>query len=219
MTVAGVVQPDDTLGACTSMRSSSPPSRFRSAAGWLAGAVIQEFQHTSFATVLPGVRPRIAAGFLAAGLAVTAIVGCGIALLSSTPQNLPVLFVVGLGAYCLGGVLLDPLSGWITSLNAILVLFVIVRSRDVARRQRLFDLVLEGQVRSVYEPIVDVSTHTVFGYEALARGPAGGKFASPAMLFGVAGRENLLFELDCLCGARARSMVPDRLPRVNPSYS
>jgi EAL domain-containing protein (putative c-di-GMP-specific phosphodiesterase class I) len=59
--------------------------------------------------------------------------------------------------------------------------------------------VLEGQVRSVYEPIVDVATHTVYGYEALARGPEGSELHSPAALFASAEEEDLLFQLDCLC--------------------
>jgi EAL domain-containing protein (putative c-di-GMP-specific phosphodiesterase class I) len=67
------------------------------------------------------------------------------------------------------------------------------------RRQRLFDLVLEGQVRSVYEPIVDVKSRTVYGYEALARGPEGSELHSPAALFASAEEEDLLFQLDCLC--------------------
>lgn len=67
------------------------------------------------------------------------------------------------------------------------------------RRQRLFGLVLEGQVRSVYEPIVEVVTHTVYGYEALARGPEGSELHSPAALFATAEEEDLLFQLDCLC--------------------
>ena len=74
-------------------------------------------------------------------------------------------------------------------------------SRMEARRKRsrLFELVLDGRVRSVYEPIVDVSTHTVFGYEALARGPEGSELYSPAALFSTATEEDLLFQLDCLC--------------------
>jgi len=67
------------------------------------------------------------------------------------------------------------------------------------RRQRLFDLVLEGQVYSVYEPIVDVASHTVYGYEALARGPEGSELHLPAALFASAEEEDLLFQLDCLC--------------------
>jgi EAL domain-containing protein (putative c-di-GMP-specific phosphodiesterase class I) len=67
------------------------------------------------------------------------------------------------------------------------------------RRQRLFELVLEGQVRSVYEPIVEVASHTVYGYEALARGPEGSDLHSPAALFASAEEQDLLFQLDCLC--------------------
>jgi len=67
------------------------------------------------------------------------------------------------------------------------------------RRWKLFKLVLEGRIRSVYEPIVDVATRTVFGYEALARGPEGSEFHSPAALFRSASEEDFLFQLDRLC--------------------
>jgi EAL domain-containing protein (putative c-di-GMP-specific phosphodiesterase class I) len=67
------------------------------------------------------------------------------------------------------------------------------------RRQKIFELVIGGHVRSVYEPIVDVETRTVFGYEALARGPEGSDLHSPIALFNSAEDEGLLFQLDCLC--------------------
>jgi EAL domain-containing protein (putative c-di-GMP-specific phosphodiesterase class I) len=67
------------------------------------------------------------------------------------------------------------------------------------RRKSLFELVIEGRIRSVYEPIVDVETRTVFGYEALARGPEGTELHSPARLFAMATEQDLLFQLDCLC--------------------
>jgi EAL domain-containing protein (putative c-di-GMP-specific phosphodiesterase class I) len=67
------------------------------------------------------------------------------------------------------------------------------------RRQKLFELVLEGRVRSVYEPIVEVATRTVFGYEALARGPEGSDLHSPAALFKSASEQDFLFQLDRLC--------------------
>jgi EAL domain-containing protein (putative c-di-GMP-specific phosphodiesterase class I) len=67
------------------------------------------------------------------------------------------------------------------------------------RRRKLFELVLEGRIRSVYEPIVEVSTRTVFGYEALARGPEGSEFHSPAALFRSASEEDFIFQLDRLC--------------------
>ncbi len=68
-----------------------------------------------------------------------------------------------------------------------------------SRRKRFLSLVLGGNVYSVYEPIVDAVTYTVFGYEALVRGPEGSEFHSPAVLFEAAEEENLIFELDCLC--------------------
>jgi len=67
------------------------------------------------------------------------------------------------------------------------------------RRKRLFELVIDGQVRSVYEPIVEVETRTVFGYEALARGPEGTELYTPNKLFAMASEQDLLFQLDCLC--------------------
>jgi EAL domain-containing protein (putative c-di-GMP-specific phosphodiesterase class I) len=74
--------------------------------------------------------------------------------------------------------------------------------RRVAARQRrhVFQgVVLANEVYSVYEPIVDVASKTVFGYEALARGPAGTPFESPLCLFESAEEQGLVFELDCLC--------------------
>jgi EAL domain-containing protein (putative c-di-GMP-specific phosphodiesterase class I) len=67
------------------------------------------------------------------------------------------------------------------------------------RRKRLFELVIDGEVRSVYEPIVEVETRTVFGYEALARGPEGTELHAPNKLFALASEQDLLFQLDCLC--------------------
>jgi len=77
----------------------------------------------------------------------------------------------------------------------------LLAGRWAARRRRrdFLGMVLAGEVTSVYEPIVDVATKTVFGYEALARGPAGTAFHSPLALFESAEEENLIFELDCLC--------------------
>jgi EAL domain-containing protein (putative c-di-GMP-specific phosphodiesterase class I) len=68
-----------------------------------------------------------------------------------------------------------------------------------AQRHAFLSVLLAGRVSSVYEPIVDVATKTVYGYEALARGPAGTELHSPAVLFEAAEEHRLVFELDCLC--------------------
>jgi EAL domain-containing protein (putative c-di-GMP-specific phosphodiesterase class I) len=67
------------------------------------------------------------------------------------------------------------------------------------RREGFVKLILEGQVTSVYEPIVEVATRTVFGYEALARGPEGTDLHSPLAMFGGAEEQGLVYQLDCLC--------------------
>lgn len=79
------------------------------------------------------------------------------------------------------------------------------------RRKELTALVLAGEVTSVYEPIVDVGSKTVFGYEALARGPVGSEFHGAVSLFQSAEEEGLVFELDCLCrqsGLRGAEGLP-----------
>lgn len=67
------------------------------------------------------------------------------------------------------------------------------------RRRDFIDILLQGKLFSVYEPVVDAKTLTVFGYEALVRGSEGSGLASPAELFPLAAEEELLFELDCQC--------------------
>jgi len=131
-TITGLAKPDEKLGFVFDAVFLSA-FVIPAGAGWLAGAVVQEFQHTSFAFGLPGVRSRIQTGFLTAGLAVTLVVMSGIALSGATPQRLPALFFVSLGAYCLGGIFFDPLSAWLTGMNGIIVLFVVAASDRAAR--------------------------------------------------------------------------------------
>ncbi len=68
-----------------------------------------------------------------------------------------------------------------------------------ALRQELLETILDQRIYSVYEPIVEVESRTVFGYEALARGPEGSRFHSPLALFSAAEEHELVFELDCVC--------------------
>jgi EAL domain-containing protein (putative c-di-GMP-specific phosphodiesterase class I) len=73
------------------------------------------------------------------------------------------------------------------------------RNSHRSSRRSFTELLLDRKVSSVYEPIVDVHTRTVFGYEALARGPEGSALHSPVALFGAAMQHDLVYELDCLC--------------------
>jgi len=76
---------------------------------------------------------------------------------------------------------------------------LVSRLESRRRRKQIFELVIEKQIYSVYEPIVEVTSRTVFGYEALARGPDGTELHWPATLFEMATEQDLVFQLDCLC--------------------
>jgi hypothetical protein len=125
--VTGLSEPDEKFGMYIDSIFISAFG-FPLLAGWLAGAVIQELQHTSFAAVLPKAGPRMFRGFLFAGVAMSLIVTVWIALVSDPVHSLPVLFAIGLSAYCLGGILLDPLSSWLTSLNVVVVVALLMKS-------------------------------------------------------------------------------------------
>jgi len=101
-------------------------------AGTIVGSIIREFQLTTFAMFLPAVRFRLATGFVVTGLVVTLTVASLIAM-SSSPQNLALLFVIGIGAYFLGGILVDPSSGWVTGFNVILAVGAILSSAFLHR--------------------------------------------------------------------------------------
>ena len=132
MFVAGITTPEARLGLILDPVFVSAVV-FPACAGWLAGAVIQEFQHTSFAMVLPSVRLRIATGFLTIGFFVSLIVAGLIGQMSTTHPNVVVLSVVCLGTYCFGGAFLDPLSNWVASFNVAVALLLLGWSREAGR--------------------------------------------------------------------------------------
>lgn len=65
--------------------------------------------------------------------------------------------------------------------------------------ERLEDILHSSGLRSVFQPIVDLETDRLFGYEALARGPAGTAFEDPHRLFAAARALDRLAELDAAC--------------------
>jgi diguanylate cyclase (GGDEF)-like protein/PAS domain S-box-containing protein len=73
---------------------------------------------------------------------------------------------------------------------------------DAAGYATIQDVLRDGAVRSVFQPIVDMSSGAVVAYEALARGPVG-RWESPAALFPAAREAGLLPELDEACRAAA----------------
>src|SRR5215216_7045376 len=61
----------------------------------------------------------------------------------------------------------------------------------------------ERAIQPLFQPLIDLETRHVLGYEALARGPMGSTLESPAALFGAAWRAGRVAELDWVCRAAA----------------
>ncbi|MBI3184623.1 MAG: EAL domain-containing protein [Myxococcales bacterium] len=72
--------------------------------------------------------------------------------------------------------------------------------RVLARgRERLRDLIVTGQLSTVFQPIYELSGPTLRAYEALVRGPADSDLTSPTLLFNLAQLTDLVAELDRAC--------------------
>jgi EAL domain-containing protein (putative c-di-GMP-specific phosphodiesterase class I) len=72
------------------------------------------------------------------------------------------------------------------------------RERTAAARA-LDDILRQGLIRPVFQPIVDLETGALFGFEALARGPEGSVLEFPVRLFETARTEDRMAELDSAC--------------------
>jgi diguanylate cyclase (GGDEF)-like protein len=67
-----------------------------------------------------------------------------------------------------------------------------------------FNTILDEQnIRMVYQPIVSLFDGSLFGYEALTRGPEMSTFHSPSALFEYAEKEGYLYELEKLAREKA----------------
>ena len=76
-------------------------------------------------------------------------------------------------------------------------------------KYKLQKTLIQEDIYTVFQPIVDLSTLEVIGYEALSRGPENTEFASPLLMFILAADFGLSFELDTLCRKKAFESVHD----------
>jgi EAL domain-containing protein (putative c-di-GMP-specific phosphodiesterase class I) len=71
------------------------------------------------------------------------------------------------------------------------------------RGASLNSILARDETRAVFQPIVELDSSAVVGYEALARGPAGSPLARPDAMFDAARAGDLIAELDWTCRATA----------------
>jgi EAL domain-containing protein (putative c-di-GMP-specific phosphodiesterase class I) len=81
-------------------------------------------------------------------------------------------------------------------------------------RCRLQSILLEDQLGMAFQPVVDLETGTVHGYEALCRGPVSTIYHSPAALFAMAAEADMVFELDRSCRRKALVAAQDLPPNM-----
>lgn len=68
-----------------------------------------------------------------------------------------------------------------------------------AMRERLARVVHDKLIATVFQPVVNLRTKAVIGYEALSRGPAGTELENPEVMFELARDFDLVWELEALC--------------------
>ncbi len=76
-------------------------------------------------------------------------------------------------------------------------------------RFRLQEILINEDIKTVFQPIVELRSEKTLGYEALSRGPKGDVLQSPLNLFEAAIELDLVFELDRVCRQRALASSRD----------
>lgn len=78
-----------------------------------------------------------------------------------------------------------------------------IASRDRSWKAELRRIIREEAISVLFQPVVDLKTGEVFGFEALSRGPKDGPFEMPRPMFAFSGRVGAGPELDRACRSAA----------------
>lgn len=65
--------------------------------------------------------------------------------------------------------------------------------------QKLKQIIEEKKIYMVFQPIVNLKTGACIGYEALARGPRGSPLEAPEVMFSLASKAGMVFQLEDVC--------------------
>src|SRR5438105_5232840 len=78
-----------------------------------------------------------------------------------------------------------------------------------AMRERLVRAVRERAIGTVFQPVLDLRSRQVIGYEALSRGPKGTEIEKPEVIFELARDFDLVWDLESLCIENIRPWLTD----------
>ncbi len=89
------------------------------------------------------------------------------------------------------------------------------KSMDISKLElshEFCEILLQGNIRCHYQPIVNLNDKTIHGWEALGRGPRNSPFRSPLTLFDMAEKLGKLFQLEKQCREAAISSFGEHKP-------
>jgi EAL domain-containing protein (putative c-di-GMP-specific phosphodiesterase class I)/DNA-binding response OmpR family regulator len=78
-----------------------------------------------------------------------------------------------------------------------------------AMRERLVRAIRERSISTVFQPVIDLATRDVVGFEALSRGPAGTEIEKPEVMFELARDFDLVWDLESLCIENIHPMLAE----------
>lgn len=84
-------------------------------------------------------------------------------------------------------------------------------NEELRQGQSLDEILATGAISTLFQPIVSLKNNTIYGYEALSRGPSDSPLHSPINLFDTASRHGRIAELDLLC----RELAIQQFSRLN----
>lgn len=76
-------------------------------------------------------------------------------------------------------------------------------------RERLMKTIRECSVTTLFQPIFDLGSGRIHGFEALSRGPAGTEIESPDVMFELARELQLVWELEAICIENVLPLLPE----------
>src|ERR1700693_231411 len=119
------------------------------------------------------------------------------------PQNLHHLRSIVIGIY-----IMVPFAGSNALMRASVAPVVAIETDDAAATSdhgdpqmlsRLHEIIDQRQLSALFQPIIDMHSGDILGYEGLIRGPSNSPLHSPHKLFKVARLHNLSVEVEHLC--------------------